>query len=190
MKVLAVCGSLRAASINRALLRTAARLAPAGTRVALFDGMADVPLFNFDLDSRPPAAVERWRLAVSDADALLIASPEYAHGVSGVMKNALDWLVSLEAFYFKPVAVLNAQPRSRHADQALRETLRTMSASLIEAASIDIELSSASLTEEGMMAAPGVTTALSTVWQQLRLGWQVRTGGAHDGKGPDHGPMA
>jgi chromate reductase, NAD(P)H dehydrogenase (quinone) len=189
MKVLAICGSLRVASINRAVLRTAARLAPSGMRVELYDGMADLPLFNFDLDRHPPEAVQRLRRAVSDADALLIASPEYAHGVSGVMKNALDWLVSLEAFYLKPVALLNAQPRSRYADQALRETLQTMSASLIETASIDIELSTASLTEQGMMVAPDVTTALSTVLQQLRLGWHVQTRGANDGELPGHGQI-
>jgi len=69
---------------------------------------------------------------------LLIASPEYAHGVTGVLKNALDWLVASERFFGKPVAVLNASPRAHHADASLREILRTMSANIVEAASVSV----------------------------------------------------
>jgi len=112
MNILALSGSLRAASINSALLRAAARLAPPGMTVTVFDGLAHLSLFNPDLDSDPPAAVAHFRSRVADADALLIASPEYAHGITGVMKNALDWLVSFEPFAHKPVAVLNASPRA------------------------------------------------------------------------------
>ncbi len=180
MKILAISGSLRAASINSALLRAAARLAPPDMRVELFDALGALPAFNIDLESAVPDPVLRLRQAVAGADALLIASPEYAHGISGALKNALDWLVSLEAFYSKPVVVLNAQPRAHHADTALRETLRTMSASIVEPASVAIRLTADTLTDEGMLASPPVADAIASSLAALR---EVLAGRA-PGQGP------
>lgn len=160
MKILAISGSLRAASINSALLRAAIRLAPPHMEVTLFAGLGDLPLFNPDLELALPAPVARLHAEVAAADALLIASPEYAHGVTGTIKNALDWLVSFEAFVNKPVALLNASPRAHHADAALRETLKTMSAVMVEAASISIPLLGANLTETDMVESPSVSSAI------------------------------
>src|SRR4029079_19343411 len=93
MKILAISGSLRAASLNTEELRAAGRLAPAGVTIELFDGIGGLSVFNFDLDvERLPQAVTGFRAAIGAADGLLISSPEYARGVSGVMKNALEWL--------------------------------------------------------------------------------------------------
>lgn len=97
---------------------------------------------------------------VTASDALLIASPEYAHGVTGTIKSALDWLVSYEDFVYKPVAVLNASPRARHADAALRETLVTMNAEIVESASITPPLLGSGLTEDGMVEDPEVSHAI------------------------------
>lgn len=167
MNILALCGSLRAASLNAALLRTTARLAPPEIRFSLFEGMAELPLFNPDLDAQAPPAVQRLRDAVAAADALLIASPEYAHGVTGVIKNALDWLVSQEAFIHKPVAVLNASPRAHHADAALRETLKTMSALIVEEASVSIALLGSKMSESEMIESPAVGGALKSALAAL-----------------------
>jgi NAD(P)H-dependent FMN reductase len=156
MKILAISGSLRAASINSALLRTAALLAPPEIDVTLCSVVGDLPLFNPDLELRVPSSVGRLRAQVAAADALLIASPEYAHGVTGTIKNALDWLVSFEPFVNKPVAVLNASPRAHHADSALRETLKTMSAVIVEAASFSIPLLGLNITERGMADLPSI----------------------------------
>lgn len=156
MQVLALSGSLRAASINSAFCRAAARLAPPGMRVALYTNLGELPLFNPDLESTPPASVLALREYVVAADALLIASPEYAHGVSGPMKNALDWLVSCEGFVGKPVAVVNASPRAHHAYDALLETLRTMSAELVEEACVAIPLLGYCATEPEMLASASV----------------------------------
>jgi NAD(P)H-dependent FMN reductase len=88
-----------AASINSSLLRAAARLvAPPEVSVTVFIGLGDLPLFNPDCEACPPSIVTNFRSQVAEADALLIASPEYAHGVTGTIKNALDWLVSFESF--------------------------------------------------------------------------------------------
>jgi NAD(P)H-dependent FMN reductase len=154
MKVLAIAGSLRAASINAAFCRAAARLAPADLQISVFAGLGGLPLFNPDNDAMPPGTVVEFRAAVARSDALLIASPEYAHGVSGVMKNALDWLVSFEGFVCKPVAVVNTSPRAHLAYDALVETLRTMSATIVPDASIAIQLLGAGVTEDGILRSP------------------------------------
>jgi chromate reductase, NAD(P)H dehydrogenase (quinone) len=127
-----------------------------------FGRLDDLPLFNPDHDVVPPATVERFRAQVAGADALMIASPEYAHGVTGTIKNALDWLVSFEPFAGKPVAILNASPRAHHADAALREILRTMAAVIVERASITIPLLGANLDEEGMLNTPSVAASIRT----------------------------
>ena len=139
-RILAVSGSLRAVSYNSAALRAARHLAPAACVVHVYQGLGELPLFNPDHDAAAPAAVEEWRAQLRAADALLIASPEYAHGISGVLKNALDWAVSMPDFPGKPVALLNTSPRASHAQAALREVLTTMSARLVPAASIDLPL--------------------------------------------------
>jgi NAD(P)H-dependent FMN reductase len=156
MKILALSGSLRSNSINSALLRAAARLAPPEVTVTLFNGLGELPLFNPDREAEPPDAVARFRSHVADADALLIASPEYAHGITGTIKNALDWLVSFPPFAYKPVAVLNASPRAQYADAALREVLRTMAAVIVESASITIPLLGTKLDEDGMVSSLSV----------------------------------
>jgi chromate reductase, NAD(P)H dehydrogenase (quinone) len=160
MKVLALSGSLRSISINSALLRAAARLAPPGMTVTVFNGLGELPLFNADCEAHTPSAVARFRSLVADADALLIASPEYAHGITGTIKNALDWLVSFEPFAQKPVAVLNASPRAHHADAALREVLRTMAAVIVEPASITIPLLGSGLDEDGMVSSASIAASI------------------------------
>lgn len=141
MLILAISGSLRRSSSNTNLLLAAKRLAPPGMNIELYAHLADLPYFNPDLDlDSPPAAVAELRARIGAAQGLLICSPEYARGVAGVLKNALDWLVSSAEFPDKKVAVLNASQRATHADAALRVTLTTMSARLIEAASITVPL--------------------------------------------------
>ncbi|PZR34566.1 NADPH-dependent FMN reductase [Caulobacter segnis] len=91
MKILAVSGSLRAASYNTALLRAARELAPAGMAIEMF-GLGDLPFFNQDVeDQGDPAPVAAWKDAVRAADGLLIACPEYNGGLTAVLKNAIDW---------------------------------------------------------------------------------------------------
>ncbi|HZJ54983.1 MAG TPA: NADPH-dependent FMN reductase [Myxococcaceae bacterium] len=131
MRVLAISGSLRALSSNRALLHAAAALVPAGMEWETYDGLAGLPHFNpdDDEDGRPvPLAVAELRTRVIAADGWVISSPEYAHGVPGSLKNALDWLVSCPELPGKPVLLLNASAAGGDfAQAALKETLRTMS---------------------------------------------------------------
>jgi NAD(P)H-dependent FMN reductase len=135
-------------------------MAPSELPVRVFDGLGALPLFNPDLESAPPAAVIEFRAAVDASAALLIASPEYAHGVSGVMKNALDWLVSCEGTVNKPVALINTSPRAHLAYEALTEILRTMSLDIVAAASVAVPLLGHCVTEEAMLASPEVSGAV------------------------------
>lgn len=172
MNTLALAGSLRHSSINAAFLRVSARRAPNDIVVSVFAGMDNLPLFNPDLDTASPetvpAAVQDLRAQVAAADAILIASPEYAHGISGVMKNALDWLVSFEPFAGKPVAVINTSPRARHADAALREVLATMAARLVGPASVSIALLGSALDEAAMMEDAALGDQLTALYASLR----------------------
>jgi NAD(P)H-dependent FMN reductase len=143
------------------------RLAPPEISLTVFNGIGELPLFNPDLVSQLPTQVVSLHEAVAAADALLIASPEYAHGVTGAIKNTLDWLVGFEQFAYKPVAVLNISQRAYIADAALRETLKTMAAVIIEPTSIDVPLLGENLNEEGMIASPTISTAIRTALVSL-----------------------
>lgn len=168
MKVLALSGSLRAASSNTALLRAVVRLAPSDMTVELFDGLGQLPLFNPDLEATSPSPVAYLREQIMSADALVIASPEYAHGITGVMKNALDWMVGCEAFVNKPVALLNASPRAMHAQAALREIVSVMSARIIENASIAVPILGSNLSEEEVALHPEISASLRAALVALR----------------------
>ena len=128
--------------------------------VSLYCGLGDLPLFNPDIEASDPVPVANFRDLILSADALIIASPEYAHGVTGAMKNALDWMVGCEAFVHKPVALLNASPRAIHAQAALRETVSVMSAHIVEQACITLALLGAKLSEDDIVQHPQISAAL------------------------------
>ena len=136
--IVAISGSLRTGSSNAALLRAAASVAPERVRFVFYEAMGELPHFNPDLDaegSTPPEPVRQLRELLIAADAILISSPEYAHGVPGSFKNLLDWLVSTGELVDKPVAILNAAPvGGEYAQNAILETLRTMNWNVVDAA--------------------------------------------------------
>lgn len=112
MRVLGIAGSLRQDSYNRALLRAAAFELPSGARLVEFDGLREIPPYDEDVDGRVVLApVGRLRAALADADAVLIATPEYNAGVPGQLKNAVDWLsrpLRTNPLRGRPVAVVGA----------------------------------------------------------------------------------
>ena len=114
VRVIGIAGSLRAGSLNRMLLEAARELAPEGMAVEIFD-LNDIPLYNADLDNdeRRPEEVQRLKQAISEADALLIATPEYNHTVPGVLQNTIDWVSRpgmKSPLAGKPVAIMGASP--------------------------------------------------------------------------------
>jgi chromate reductase len=150
---MAISGSLRAVSVNTAVLRAAARLAPSGMEIVLYTGLGNLPPFNPDLDNDAlPDVVQMLRHEIGLADGLLISSPEYARGVPGSLKNALDWLVSSSEFPGKPIALIQTSPRAVDAPAQLRLILSTMSARLIDVASLTLPLLGRSLDAKEIVA--------------------------------------
>src|SRR5262245_45979147 len=106
MQILALSGSLRAASSNNTVLRAVAAMAPVGVDFVLYDELSQIPPFDDSTDA--PPAVVRFRERLQKADGIFICQPEYAFGVSGVLKNALDWTVSSGELVNKPLALVTA----------------------------------------------------------------------------------
>ena len=167
MRVLAIPGSLRATSSNAALLRAASSVAPPGTEVALYDELGSLPHFSPDLDVEPlPPPVAALRARLGAVDALAISSPEYAHGLPGSLKNALDWLVSALEPIGMPVLLVSASPGgAAHAHAQLLEVLRTMSMQVIDGGAH--VFSRAKIDAEGRITAPDLLAALETGLAEL-----------------------
>ena len=140
ISILAISGSVRAESSNAAVLRAAAKLAPGGMNFTFYEGLDALPHFNPDLDgegAEPLPTVAALRAVVGAADGFVVSCPEYAHGVPGSVKNALDWLVSSGEQIGKPLILLNASPNSgQYAQAALLEILKVMSTDVLEEASL------------------------------------------------------
>jgi|SRR5215831_3752288 len=160
MQILAISGSLRAASTNTVLLNAAAAMAPENLKITVYAGLANLPHFNPDLDNDAPEAVNDFRSQLAKSAGVIISSPEYAHGVPGVLKNALDWLVASGELYEKPVALFSASPRATFAQASLTVTLSVMSVRLIEEAFVIVPLLGKRLDESRVLADPGMSKAI------------------------------
>lgn len=151
IRILAILGSLRNVSSNTALLHAAIALSPKNVEMKLYDGLGDLPHFNPDLEPTEPSSVTDLRKQLDWSDGLVISSPEYAHGISGVLKNALDWLVGGEEFVGKPIALFNASPRAIHAQASLTEIVTTMAGRIVPEASITVSLLGKNLDPTGIV---------------------------------------
>jgi chromate reductase, NAD(P)H dehydrogenase (quinone) len=110
ISILGFAGSLRKGSYNRAILRAAAEIVPAGARLEIFD-LEGIPPFNQDFEKSPPEKVIEFKAKIREADCILIASPEYNYSIPGVLKNAIDWAsrpYGDNAWDEKPVAMMSA----------------------------------------------------------------------------------
>ena len=145
LQILAISGSLRAASSNTAALRALSALAPADSQISLSDHIAALPFFNPDLENETdplPVSVQRFREEIGRVD-------------------ALDWLVGSFEFPDKPVALINISPRSTYAHASLLETLKTMSATIIDDPAFNISIPRNRLDMAGMLGDEQVARALS-----------------------------
>ncbi|MCW3463039.1 NADPH-dependent FMN reductase [Chitinophaga nivalis] len=122
--ILAISGSTRNSSSNGHLIKAISDLASPYFTIDIFEGIATLPHFNPDLDpEKAPEAVTRFRQQLQAADGILICTPEYAIGVPGSLKNAIDWTVSSMEFSRKPVALITASTSGHIAHKALLGTL-------------------------------------------------------------------
>lgn len=157
MILLAISGSLRAASSNSVLLRTCAQLAPEGVEVHLYERMGELPHFNPELEISP--VVADLKQAVVEAGGVLFCTPEYVHALPGSFKNLLDWLVSNGELWDKPVAVLSAR-KSEFAEAQLREILRTLMATVCEEASIVVPFPTNKIDVSDVLSKPELSEPL------------------------------
>ncbi|HEY1773854.1 MAG TPA: NADPH-dependent FMN reductase [Gammaproteobacteria bacterium] len=139
-KILAISGSIRRDSTNTALLRAAIQTAPQDVEITLYEGMGALPIFNPDNTDPLPPEPEALRKALCASDGLLIACPEYAHGVPGGLKNLLDWVVGWGELAETPVALWHASVYGENAKASLAEILKTMSMHIVPEAGLTLHL--------------------------------------------------
>lgn len=170
-QIIAISGSLRPESSNTALLRALATLAPDGVSVTLYNELGELPHFSPERDIEPaPHTVQPLRDLISDADAVVICTPEYAHGMPGSLKNALDWLVGSGELVDKPVAALSASPSvdgGANARAWLVQTLTVMSAKVVPEASFAIGLVRTRLDAAGNVTDVATIDSLRRVFTAL-----------------------
>jgi len=172
MKLVAVSGSLRAGSLSSALMNDLFHLAPFGMEVVVFDGVGDLPHYSPELDTNPaPAFVQAWREMLRASDAALFCTPEYAHGMPGSLKNALDWLVSSGEFDGgKPCAALSASPSFLGGDKVLAwlvQILAVLGARVPPGASFPIPYVRTKLDAHGHVSDPALADTLRLALQSL-----------------------
>ena len=156
-RLLLISGSLRRQSTNTAALRTAQKVPPAGTVALLYERLGDLPHFNPDDDTdQPPGPVVDLRQAIRDADAVLFSVPEYAGALPGSFKNLLDWTIGDDrpgSIYDKPVAWINAAPRgAANAHESLRKVLGYAHAVVVDAACVNVPITTAMIGDDGLVA--------------------------------------
>ena len=178
MRILGIAGSLRRGSHNRRLLRVAGDALPPGADLVEWDGLAGIPAFDEDEELSPPFAVARFLSAIAEADALLIATPEYNASVPGALKNALDWASRPfpdNALRDKPALVIGASTGlfgAVWAQAEVRKALKASGAHVLES-ELPVGLADSAFDEHGGLADPELTARLKDV-----LGELVRETGA------------
>lgn len=147
--IIAICGSTRTNSTNLNFIKAVAALSSEIFSVRIFNAIADIPHFNPDLDNdNPPQQVTAFRKLLQEADGILICTPEYAMGVPGTLKNAIDWTVSSCEFSHKPVALITASSVGQKGHAALLETLKVIEASMTDETQLVISFAKAKINDD------------------------------------------
>ncbi|WP_238395262.1 NADPH-dependent FMN reductase [Mucilaginibacter sp. 14171R-50] len=162
--IFAISGSLRAGSSNHKILTYIGGLMPAGISYHIYDELATIPPFDPGLDNdTPPEAIIRLREAIAKADAVIICTPEYAYGIPGQLKNALDWTVSSGSFSGKPTALVTASTGGENAHAALLKVLGAIDCDVIEGGTLLISYIRSKMDSEGNITDLQTATALRSL---------------------------
>ena len=178
MRILGISGSVRRGSHNRRLLRAAGEALAPGVELVEWDGLAGLPIFDEDLETSPPEPVETFLAAVEDADAILIATPEYNASVPGGLKNALDWASRPfpdNVLRAKPSAVMGASTGlfgAVWAQAEVRKALKASGAHVLEA-ELPVGMADGAFEADDSLSDPELTARLGDL-----LGDLVREVGA------------
>ena len=174
IKILGISGSLRPDSTNTNIIKAISHLARRlNITVTLYEGLDQLPYFSPDLDGEnaiPAPSVANLRKHLRDADAVIFSTPEYAFNIPGVLKNALDWIVSSGEFIDKPTAVISASPMNTGGDKAnasLAQTLTVMSARITDATKLIIPIVRTKIDAAGNITDPSLQSALLALVQTL-----------------------
>ena len=165
IRILSICGSLRVNSSNHAVVKAVAAMVPENTDFIIYRGLADLPAFNDSLDEPLPVSDLREQLQWSDA--VFICTPEYAFGVPGSLKNALDWIVGSGELTDKPVAVVTAAASGEHAHASILLTLKALSAKVAEEGTAIIPFIRSKLDEKGDVSDPATVAILKSTLEKL-----------------------
>ena len=164
MEVLAISGSLRTNSYNTALLKSAITTAPSNMNISLFQHINEIPHFNPDIPQNSiPSSVLNLREAITKSDAILISTPEYAHGIPGALKNALDWLVSSSEIILKPIVVMSVSTSELggfRAAAALIQVLNAMNTNVVIDANLNVPFAKTKFNGKGDLIDSNIKQAL------------------------------
>ncbi|MBL7690518.1 MAG: NAD(P)H-dependent oxidoreductase [Flavipsychrobacter sp.] len=153
--IIAICGSTRVHSSNLTLLQAIGSLMKDTIELKIFTGIAALPHFNPDLEQPiPPESITQFRALLRSADAILICTPEYAMGVPGTLKNAIDWTVSSCEFSKKPTALITASSLGHKGHQSLMETLRVIEADITDETNLVISYIKTKVSSTGEITDP------------------------------------
>jgi NAD(P)H-dependent FMN reductase len=171
MKILAFSGSLRPGSLNTALLHALAPLMPEGVSYKVWEGLSTLPHFSPEIDfDSSPGPVIAYRSLLRATDAVIICTPEYAFGMPGVLKNALDWAVSSGEYDKKPVATISASPLTSGGDKAhawLNQTLTALGAYQVEGAKLSVPAAKGKIDADGKVTDAALTGLLQELVDKL-----------------------
>lgn len=149
-KILAISGSTRQSSTNLGLIKAIIDLSVDSLDIKIFEGLSEIPHFNPDLDTdTPPRNVADFRRQLKEADGILICTPEYAMGVPGTLKNAIDWTVSSCEFSHKPVALITASSVGEKGHLSLIETLKIIESDIPDDSQLLISFVKTKVSSEG-----------------------------------------
>jgi chromate reductase len=163
-KILAICGSTRKSSSNRELINAIIDLYASRAEIQIFENLDKIPHFNPDLDNdNPPEQVTLFRNHLTYAEGVLICTPEYAMGVPGTLKNAIDWTVSSMEFSHKPVALITASSQGFKAHASLMETLKVIESNIPGASQLVISFVKTKVKDNRILH----TTTLNQVQQVM-----------------------
>jgi len=165
LKVLGISGSLRATSSNNILMKIVAGMMPENVDFKIYEGLANLPHFN-DSTILPPA-VEHFHALLKESDAVFICTPEYAFGVPGSLKNALDWTVGTGDFVNKPVALVTASSVGDKGHASLLYTLTAISADIVEGGTLLVSFIRSKLNDKGEISDASTFQALQNVVDKL-----------------------
>lgn len=168
INIVALSGSIRKKSSTQKALNSLKNFMPNSVEYEIYNGIEKLPHFNPELDNdQPLAEVQVYRELLSRADGVIICTPEYIKGVPGVLKNALEWLVSSAELYTKPVAVITASGNGENAHQALQLNLSMLNANVFDGGALLISGANSKLNEDGEFVKNEVNSSLNLLISKL-----------------------